>query len=562
MHIKRVLKAIKFRENGDIDKNDLLILSILFSWFLIVLYFNPMLLALLIGEEPGIAKISVVIFVMGINMMWLYGLYHAMHIFFSCFAHAPIKSAKKFQGALPPVAILYMTRNDFNEKACLTCLGQKYEDFHVFICDDSDDDEIKKRIDLFRENNQSSVSILRRNTQRGFKAGNINDALKKVEKRFEYIAINDADTELPVDFLIKLIPKFRLSPKIAFVQAAQAAIEDQKGYFGRTMKPMIDIHWRHYMSLKNKFGFVMWYGHGAVLKHSVIKDLGGIPEVVTEDLAFSSEARGKGYFGIIDQDTVCGEEFPQNIEKFRKRNRKWVRGTYQYLTEFYPKILRAKCVPWFEKADIFISAFALLQAIPFLILVGVASFIMPFYYTVSQVRGPLFLVPPLFYDNLAQVILKTRYNVFWVFDFYLVMFLVIFFPLIPAVINMWNKRARMLRYVALSSFLHLSILLDSAKEVMLYVLTRKTYFPVTNNINEKENNLYWLMSEMFIGIFLIVFALATYNLWLVSLGAAFVLTLLVISWGDRRIVKALVPVPFAVTVAIMFFIGITILKNL
>ena len=561
MKIKKVLKIIRFTENGDIDKNDLLILTILFLWFLIVLYFNPMLLSLLIGEEPLIAKISVVIFVLGINMMWLYGLYHVVHIFFSYFVHSPIKIEETIQEPFLPVAVLYLARNDFNEKACLTCVAQEYKDFHMFICDDSDDKEIKRKIDLFQLQNKLRVSVLRRGTHRGYKAGNINDSLKKIDKRFEYIAVNDADTELPRIFLNKLIAKFGLSPKIAFVQAAQAALVDQKGYFGKVMSPMVDIHWQHYMSLKNKFGFVMWYGHGAVLKRSVIEDLNGIPEVVTEDLAFSSEVRAMGYYGIIDEDTVCGEEFPQNIEKFRKRNRKWVRGTYQYLTEFYPRILRAKCVPWFEKADIFISAFALLQAIPFLLLICVASFIMPFYYTVSQVRGPLFLVPPLFYDNFAQIILKTRYNVFWVFDFYLVMFLVIFFPLIPAIIDMRHKRAHMLRYAALSSFLHLSILLDSAKEIILYVLTGKTYFPVTNNINEKCDNKYWVLVEMFIGIFLIIFALTTYNLWLVSLGTAFLLTRLVISWADRKIVKALIPVPFAVTVVIMFFIGITILQN-
>ncbi|MCG2711352.1 MAG: glycosyltransferase [Candidatus Omnitrophica bacterium] len=561
MNIKRVLKPIRFTENGDIDKNDLLILSILFLWFLIVLYFNPMLLALLIGEEPVMAKISVVIFVLGINMMWLYGLYHIVHIFFSYFVHAPIKSAKKLQGPFPPVAILYMARNDFNEKACLTCVAQEYRDFRVFICDDSDNEDIKRNIDLFCEKNQPIVRVLRRDTNRGYKAGNINDALKKIKKHFEYIAVNDADTELPADFLHNLMPEFTLSPKIAFVQAAQGALKDQKGYFGKAMKPMIDIHWRHYMSLKNKFGFVMWYGHGAVLKRPVIDEMGGIPEVVTEDLAFSSEIRTKGYYGIIDENTVCGEEFPRTIEKFRKRNRKWVRGTYQYLTMFYPQILRAECVPWFEKADIFISAFALLQAIPFLLLVGVASFIMPFYYTVSQARGPLFLVPPLFYDNLAQVILRTRYNVFWVFDFYLIMFLVIFCPLIPAIIDMRDKRAHMLRYMGVSSFLHLSILLDSAKEIILYVLTGKTYFPATNNISEKSDNQYWVLTEMFAGAGLIAFAFYTYNLWLVSLGTAFALTFAVIYWQEKKIVKVLIPVPFAVTAAIMFFIGITIFQN-
>ncbi len=164
MHIKRVLKTIKFRENGDIDKNDLLILSILFFWFLIVLYFNPMLLALLIGEEPGIAKISVVIFVLGLDMMWLYGLYHIVHIIFSYFTCAPIESVKASFGQLPHAAILYMTRNDFNEKACLSCLAQQYKHFHVFICDDSDNEEIKRKIDLFCAENQPIVSVLRRST--------------------------------------------------------------------------------------------------------------------------------------------------------------------------------------------------------------------------------------------------------------------------------------------------------------------------------------------------------------------------------------------------------------
>ena len=140
MNIKRGLKTIRFKEDGNVDKNDLLIFSILFLWFLIALYFNPTLLALLIGDEPGVAKVSVVIFVLGINMMWLYGLYHVVHIFFSYFLRMPLESAKKSQRIFSPVAILYMTRNDFNEKACLTCIHQEYNDFHVFICDDSDNE--------------------------------------------------------------------------------------------------------------------------------------------------------------------------------------------------------------------------------------------------------------------------------------------------------------------------------------------------------------------------------------------------------------------------------------
>jgi len=561
MAIKNSPKTIIFLENGNIVKNDILIITILFLLGLSVLYFDPMLLALLVGKEPFVAKISVVIFVLVLNMMWLYGAYHCVHILFSYFRHSKLSYQDENSKKSLPVAILYMTRNDFNEKACLSAVNQKYKNFNVYICDDSDNEEFKTRTENFIRDNGSNVTLLRRKKRRGYKAGNINDALKLIDKRFDFILINDADTLLPDDFLRIAMPKFKLSPKIAFVQGMQKSLNSQRGYLGKVMKAMIDIHWQHYMSLKNRFGFVMWYGHGAVLRRSVIEETGGMPEVVTEDLAFSSEIRRRGYFGIVADDLSCQEEFPETIEKFRKRNRKWVRGTYQYLTKFYPRLLKAKNVPWFEKADIFISAFALLQAIPFLLLICVASFIMPFYYNVSQVRGPLFLVPPLFYDNWAQLILKTRYNVFWMLDFYLIMFVVIFFPLLPAMVDMWREKRKMLNYIYMSCFLHLSILLDSAKEIILYVITGQTYFPVTNNKSDTEENRCWILAEFILGLILMYFAFATYNLWLVSLGFAFMLTFLFLRIKSKRFTKFFIPVPFLVTVMIMFFIGVTIIKN-
>jgi cellulose synthase/poly-beta-1,6-N-acetylglucosamine synthase-like glycosyltransferase len=550
-----------FQENGYIQKNDALLLTIVFTWFLSIMYFDPMLFALLIGDEPLLAKSSVIVFVVVLNMMWLYGIYHSVNILFSYFIKIKLKENSLSDKEQPRAALLYMTRNDFKEKACLTSLSQKYKDFHVYICDDSDNPEIKNQIDLFSRKHKTIVSVLRRNTITGYKAGNINSALSKIDQSYRYIAVNDADTELPDDFLSKLIPRFNLSPKIGFIQAKQKSLSRQDGDLGRVMKAMIDIHWEHYMALKNNFGFVMWYGHGAVLKRSVIEALGGVLEVVTEDLAFSSEARRAGYYGIVADDVVCGEEFPQTIEKFRKRNKKWVRGTFEYLIKFYPRIFMCRNVPWFEKADIFISAFALLQAIPFLMLVFAASFIMPFYYTVSQAQGPLFLVPPLFYDNWMQIILKTRYNVFWMFDFYLAMFVTIFFPLIPAIIDLWSRKKDLSRYLSTSSFLHLSILLDSAKEIIVYIFTGKTYFPVTNNRSEIKENSYWLLAESLIGLGLIIFAFSSYNLWLLSLGSAFMLTKILTLWGKRKLVRALVSIPFIVTLAIMFFIGITILQN-
>ena len=559
--MKKKENILKFRD-VKIEKSDALMLFIVFSFLICVIYFNPRLLALLVGEEPFSAKLAVVIFVLMLNMMWLYGIYHFGHILFSCFTKTKIDKLHLNDDFQPAVAILYTTLNDFNEKACQTCLHQDYSNFKLFICDDSTDEAIKAQIGTFYRMNRDKVEILRRLDKKGFKAGNINYALSQIDKKYDYIAVMDSDTRLDADYLKKSLLYFQLSSKIAYVQAKQKSLVEQKSGFASILKTIIDVHWKYYMRLKNRFGFVMWYGHGAVLRRSIIEEVGGIPEVITEDLAFSSEARRLGYYGIVADDIETGEETPETLEKYRKRNRKWVRGTYQYLLRIYPKVLFSKNIPWFEKADIFISAFSLLQAFPFLLLVYVASFIMPYYYVTSQLQGPVFLVPPAIYDSWVQVLFKTKYNVFWVLDFYLIMFVVIFFPLLPAIVELWKTKKKMFTYIAMSTFIHISILLDSAKEVILYSLTSKAQFHATNNSKSKNDSRIFLIAEFAIGLYLIFYAVLTYNIWLIALGIAFILNPFIIFLGYRKPISTLIPLPFAITTGIMFFIGITIIQNM
>src|SRR5438270_7485653 len=46
-----------------------------------------------------------------------------------------------------PVAILYTTKNDFSERAVLSCVQQEYPRFHVFILDDSTDPSFQLLVD-------------------------------------------------------------------------------------------------------------------------------------------------------------------------------------------------------------------------------------------------------------------------------------------------------------------------------------------------------------------------------------------------------------------------------
>ncbi len=541
-------------------KDASLMTAILVSFICVILYIDPKLLSYLVGKEPLYIKTSLIIFVISLNMLWLYGLKHFWYFVFAKIAKKGGNYDNGKNNSLrkqPYVAILYLTKNDFNEKACYSCFNQDYKNFKVFICDDSDDEEERKKINKFARKNK--IEVIRRGDKKGFKAGNINNALNHIEKKYKYIAVMDADIIVPKDYLKKIIPIILKDEKLAYVQAEQKSIDDQKGEFAGTLKIMTDIHWKYYASLKNRFGFSMWYGHGAVLRRSAIEEIGGIPEVITEDLAFSSEVRRLGYYGIITSKTYTEEEFPENYIKYRRRNRKWIRGTYQYLLRFYPKIFASKNCSLTEKFDIFISAFSLLQVLPFLIMIIIAGFILPEYYSRQTMLGPLFLIPPMYYDSIFSVIFNIRYNVNWGIDLYGIMFVVIFIPLLPALDYIKNTK-KFLKYAAYSTFVNLAVTLDGAKEMLAYTFTGKAEFHATNDKKEK-GRIIMSLAEEFFGIISILYGIFTYNLWLVSIGAAYTASGIILIFGERKKLKILAPIPVGLTAMIMIFIGLTILQN-
>ena len=55
---------------------------ILSLWVCSLLYFNPRLLALLIGSENLAAKLSLFIFVLSLNLFWFYAFFHIVIVGF------------------------------------------------------------------------------------------------------------------------------------------------------------------------------------------------------------------------------------------------------------------------------------------------------------------------------------------------------------------------------------------------------------------------------------------------------------------------------------------------
>ncbi|MBK8544140.1 MAG: glycosyltransferase [Caulobacteraceae bacterium] len=135
-----------------------------------------------------------------------------------------------------------------------------------------------------------------------------------------------------------------------FVQANHRSRPDDESPFARDLGVGIDIHWKWYQPLRNRYGFVMFLGHGALLRRSCWQGSRWLPEIVSEDLGYAIALRERGYYGRFVEDVVCQEEFPATVRAFRIRHVKWTRGTCEFLHQWMARLVRAKNITTTENS--------------------------------------------------------------------------------------------------------------------------------------------------------------------------------------------------------------------
>lgn len=542
------------------QKNPLMYQIVLFLWLCAILYFDPRILALTIGPENIAAKISVVIFTFLLNLFWFYAFYHLVIIAFSYFKNANGKpvSCDTSSSGTPSVALLYTTCNDFNENAALSCLGQEYGNYHTFILDDSDDKEYRKKADDFASLHANKVTVIRRSDRRGFKAGNLNYCLGRI-RDYEYFSVSDADTILPSDYIEKLLPYFN-SPDIAFVQSRQEFNQGQKPAFAQGLGYQIELHCDHYLKTKEIYGFVMFYGHGALMRSDVLKEIGGFPEVATEDLAYSMLIRQKGYRGVYAHDVTCLEEFPSTFRQYRKRSDKWIKGTAECLIKYYPSFFRSKDVSGVEKFDVFVSAASLLLGLPFVALLLMVGVVLPYFYYHFQFQGPMFKMPLSYNGTFLGVLAGISSNLFWRWDFFLMLLLTLAAPILPAIHKAIRDPIGKFRFIVMYTFVFYATQVSSAFALISYLWSRKAEFPVTGDIGGKRApDKAIVMTELLFTLAFLSISVITRNVWFLSFAAGTFAGLLILKLGfENRLVRISAYIPIIILAIVIMFIGKTL----
>jgi cellulose synthase (UDP-forming) len=178
-----------------------------------------------------------------------------------------------------------------------TALGAIAMDYahETWILDDGDRHEIKS---LARE---LGCRYLARTTNKGAKAGNLNNGLQHASGAF--VAVFDADHVPQRDFLMKVLGYFR-DPLVAVVQTPQDYFNLNAFQYGRNKYSKLIWHDQsvfHYVGQtgRNHWNAATFCGTSAILRRSAVDAIGGIPEeTVTEDMHASASHR-------LDCATIC-----------------------------------------------------------------------------------------------------------------------------------------------------------------------------------------------------------------------------------------------------------------
>ncbi len=257
----------------------------------------------------------------------------------------------------PDVDVFIATYNEevnLLRKTVNGCLNMDYPDkskVHIFICDDNDR---KEMADLAEE---MGVGYFRRDTHRGAKAGNLNNALAHTNS--PYVVTFDADMIPMHDYLMTVVPYFYMDGvKMGFVQTPQSfynadlfqynlfserAVPNEQNFFFRTIQ-----------CGRNKTNSVIYAGSNTMLSREALEKVGGFYEKsITEDMATGLEIQTSGYQSLALSEVHASGLAPTDIKSLFKQRDRWARGCIQTFRQL--KILRRKGMTGAQKREYFAS---------------------------------------------------------------------------------------------------------------------------------------------------------------------------------------------------------------
>jgi len=308
----------------------------------------------LTGLETALTAISIV--------AGLYFLLMAVRTYLLCFSAFRYRRRLLKQGEneellarKPFVSILIPTYNEENvvDRILRACTSLSYENYEVVVVDDSTD----LTVEILRKwARHPRVKVIHRDHRRGWKGGALDEGLKHLDPRSEFVLVFDADFIPPEDIIQRLLGRF-LHDRIAAVQGHHLPILNAaENWVTRAARTILT--WGYSLDYPGRAalgGAPQLGGSVMMIRRDVLERVGGFGTSITEDYDLSLRLYLHGYEVFYDESVRVPCECPSSFKHFLRQICRWVEGRARDLRRRLWALLRSKDLSPARKLDILLD---------------------------------------------------------------------------------------------------------------------------------------------------------------------------------------------------------------
>lgn len=236
-----------------------------------------------------------------------------------------------YKNFAPSVDVFICTLNESVDMLSTTisgCVNIDYPNFKVYVLDDGRRDEVKELTKLF------GCEYITRDTNKGYKAGNINHALSLTNG--EIVVVFDADHVPASTFLKETVYNFT-DDKVALVQTPQHFcnpdafqknleltnfLANEQELFYRIIEPSL-----------GEYNSVLCGGTNILLRRTHLASVGNFPEnTITEDSLLGLMFHAHRYKVVYYNRPIAIGLAASSFEEYIKQRCRWSKGNVQILT--------------------------------------------------------------------------------------------------------------------------------------------------------------------------------------------------------------------------------------
>lgn len=233
-----------------------------------------------------------------------------------------------FENYCPSVDIFICTLNESADMLSTTisaCKNIDYPNYKVYVLDDGRREEIRELTEMLECN------YITRETNKGYKAGNINHALTQTSG--DIILIFDADHIPASTFLRETVYNF-IDEKVALVQTPQHFCNPDAFQKNLELYEFLsneqDIFYRVIEPGLNEFDSVFCGGTNILIRRTHLEEVGSFPEnTITEDSLLGLEFHAKGYKVVYYNRPIAIGLAASSFEEYIKQRQRWAKGNVQ-----------------------------------------------------------------------------------------------------------------------------------------------------------------------------------------------------------------------------------------